>query len=411
MRVIKLPTRGIKHALANLALVFASLAVTYGVLEVVFFRIILPDLPLAFRLYLPDRADFFLQISKSQYVPKDYIALVGDSYAQGQGDWLMSQGGKAAQPYHSADVIHELLGRDVASYGRAAAGSAEAMVLRVTRVLGDENCFLFPAIEIPKQFFVYFYEGNDLDDNYKLVAHRIQPTETDIRPQIDEFLDYDYGSVSNWRCHGHLGDTIWKIIQFHLRFGLNPDLTYNIGPVPPINRIIVGGVNTNARELNVPSLALDDAQLGTGFIIYERALAWLRRQYPQVPTTVVYIPSSSAVYRHASDKVVAFEFYDPNDTQVPRHPHVSTGRRFSVEAVYANSQTICEHIRAITLGQSVGFLDARPALRAAATVQALHGPRDWNHFNEAGYRVLGKLVADYLREPPLDACDDIWPPA
>jgi hypothetical protein len=403
--------KGIKHALANVALVLASLAVAYGILEVVFFRVILPSMPLTFRLHLPDRADFFLQVSKSQYVPKDYIALVGDSYAQGLGDWLMSQGGKGAGPYHSADVIHELLGRDVASFGRAAAGSAEAMVLRVTRILGDKYCFLFPAIAVPKQFLVYFYEGNDLDDNYKLVAHRIKPTETDIRPQIDEFLDYDYGSVSNWRCHGHLGDTIWKIIQFHLRFGLNPDLTYNIGPVPPTNRVIIGGVNTNARELNVPSLALDDAQLGTGFIVYERALAWLRRHYPQVPTTVVYLPSSSAVYRHASDKVVAFEFYDPNDTQVPGHPHVSTGRRFSVEAVYANSQTICEHIRAITLGQSVGFLDARPALRAAATVQALHGPRDWSHFNEAGYRVLGKLVADYLREPPLDACDDSHPPA
>jgi hypothetical protein len=401
----------INHALTNLALVFASLVVTYGILEVVFFRIIAPELPLTFRLYLPDRADFFLQISKSQYVPKDYIALVGDSYAQGQGDWLMSQGGKGAQPYHSADVIHELLVRDVASYGRAAAGSAEAMVLRVTRILGDKSCFLFPAIEVPSQFFVYFYEGNDIDDNYKLVAHRIHPAGRDIRPQIDEFLDHNYGAVSNWRCHGHLGDTIWKIIQFHARFGLKPDLTYNIGPAPPINHVLIGGVNTNARELNVPSLALDDAQLETGFIVYERALAWLRRHYPQVPTKVVYIPSSSAVYRHASDKVVAFEIYDPDDAQVPSRPHVSSGRPFPVDAIYANSQRICEHIRAITLDQSVGFLDARPALRAAATVQALHGPRDWNHFNEAGYRVLGKLIADYLREPIPDACDDSWPPA
>ena len=401
----------VRRALGNLALLTASLTVTYVILEVIFFRIILPDLPLTFRLYLPDRADFFLQLSKSQYVPKDYIALVGDSYAQGQGDWLISQGGKAAQPYHSADVIHELLGRDVASYGRAAAGSAEAMVLRVTRILGDKNCILFPAIEVPKQFFVYFYEGNDIDDNYKLVEHRIRPAGTDIRTRIDEFLDRDYGSVSNWRCHGHLGDTIWKIIQFHARFGLNPDLTYNVGPVPPINHVLIRGMNTNARELNVPSLALDDGQLDIGFMVYERALAWLRRHYPQVPTTVVYTPSSSAVYRHASDKVVAFEFYDPNDAQVPGRPHVSSGRPFPVNAIYVNSQKICEQVRAVTLAQSVAFMDARPILRAAAIVHPLHGPRDWNHFNEAGYRVLGKLVADHLGEPQSNACDDSWPPA
>ena len=96
---------------------------------------------------------------------------------------------------------------------------------------------------------------------------------------------------------------------------------------------------------------------------------------------------------------------------MPGHPHVSRGRRFPGAAIYANSQKICERIRAITLAQSVGFMDTRPALRAAAAVQALHGPRDWSHFNEAGYRVLGKLVADYLGRPSADACDDSWPPA
>lgn len=147
---------GLRNALANMVLVAVSLALTYAVLEVVFFRLMLPGLPLTWRLYLPDRADFFLQVSKSQYVPHDYLALVGDSYAQGMGDWLLSQNGKGARPYHSADVIHDILGRDVASFGRASAGSAEGMVLRVTRILGDRYCYLFPAIEAPKRFLVHF---------------------------------------------------------------------------------------------------------------------------------------------------------------------------------------------------------------------------------------------------------------
>ncbi len=400
---------GVKNALANAALVLVSLAVTYAILEVVFFRVMLPDLPLNWRLYLPDRADFFLQVSKSSYVPRDYLALVGDSYAQGLGDWQLSQGGKGAGPSHSADVIHEQLGRDVASLGRASAGSAEGMVLRVTRILGDRYCYLFPAIETPKRFFVYFYEGNDIDDNLKLVQHRIRPSGADAGPQIDAFLDDDYGSVSAWRCHGHLGDTVWKIIQFHIRFGLHPDLTYNVGPVPPINHVMIAGQPTNARELNVPSLALDDAQMDTGFLVYQRSLAWLRRHYPQVPVTVVYIPSPSAIYRHAGQSVAAQEIYDPSEPQQPGHPHLSTGRQFPVAAVYANSQKICERIRAMSLAQSVGFMDTRPAMRAAGAKEALHGPRDWNHFNEAGYRLLGKLVADHAADTPADTCDDRWP--
>src|SRR5262249_8794240 len=189
-------------------LVLASILICYAVLEVVFFRLMLPHLPLTYRVYLPDRADFFLQISKSHYVPQNYVALVGDSYAQGLGDWLLSQHGKGAQPYHSADIIPDILGRDVASLGRASAGSAEEMVLRVTRIYGDAYCYLFPSVGEPARFLIYFYEGNDIDDNYKLLQHAIRPVGGDLAGQIDRFLAADYARVSRWRCHGHLGDTI-----------------------------------------------------------------------------------------------------------------------------------------------------------------------------------------------------------
>jgi hypothetical protein len=398
----------LKEALANSALIITSVLVGYAILEVIFFRLMLPGLPLNYRLYLPDRADFFMQDSKSHYVPQDYIALVGDSYAQGMGDWLLSQGAKSSQPFHSADVIHEILGRDVASLGRAGAGSAEAMVLRVTRIFGDGYCYLFPAIGTPKKFLIYFYEGNDIDDNYKLVQHFVRPTAADLKPQIDAFLDDDYGSVSAWRCHGHLGDTIWKMIQFHIRFGYDPDLTYHVGPIPPINRLLIAGATSNARELDVPSLALDQAQIDTGFLVYERSLAWFRKAFPQIPTTVVYIPSPAAIYRFAEPNVVSNEIYDPSEPQRLGYPQLITGKIFPVPAVYENSQKICRAIRAISLAQGAAFTDTRRPLRSAAAHQALHGPRDWNHLNEAGYRLLGRMLADRIDEKPADVCDDRW---
>ena len=36
----------------------------------------------------------------------------------------------------------------------------------------------------------------------------------------------------------------------------------------------------------------------------------------------------------------------------------------------------------------------------------LHGPRDWGHLNEAGYRLLGSLLAARIDEQPADACED-----
>jgi hypothetical protein len=399
----------LKNAIANVALVLISSAITYLILELTFFRLMLPHLPLQYRVYLPDRADFFLQISKVQYVPKDYIALIGDSYAQGMGDWLLSLGSKSSKPYHSADVIHEKLGQDVASLGRARSGSAEAMVLRVARIFNDPYCYLFPDIPPPKRFLIYFYEGNDLEDNVELIQHYIRPdVSSPLAPQIDAFLQSQYAATSNWRCHGHLGDTFWKMIQYHIRFGLHPDETYNVGPVPPINQIIINGRPTNARAMGGGAMVFNDKQLDDGVLVYDRSLAWFQRRFSGVPITLVYIASPGAVYRYRGSEVMSGEYYDPNDQPRIGQPHLVPGRKFPASAIYAMSQKTCERIRAVSLAHNIAFIDTRPAFRKAAAHAALHGPRDWGHPNEAGYRLLGSLLAARIDELAQDACDDQW---
>jgi lysophospholipase L1-like esterase len=43
-------------------------------------------------------------------------------------------------------------------------------------------------------------------------------------------------------------------------------------------------------------------------------------------------------------------------------------------------------------------------LRQAATKQLVHGPVDWVHFNEQGYRALGRALADRGDSQSVDAC-------
>src|SRR5262249_43797640 len=160
-------------------------------------------LPPNLRPYLPDRARVFGQTS-SRAVPYDYVALLGDSYAEGVGDWMLAAGGEGHKPFHSADVIHELSGRDVASFGRAGAGSAEAMVLRVTRVLRGGFCYAFQSVGAPRRFIVYFYEGNDLDDNNVLIERAIRARGPRLAAEVDAFLERDYGSATHLECYSHL---------------------------------------------------------------------------------------------------------------------------------------------------------------------------------------------------------------
>src|SRR5262245_16782522 len=396
----------VKHTLSNILLVAASITICYAVAEFAFFRFMLPYLSLNILPHLPDRAAYFLQSSKSHFVPRDYIALVGDSYAQGIGDWLYANGGDQSKPHHSANVLHEQLGTDVVSVGRVASGSAEAMVLRVSRNYDEPYCYLFPHIADPKRILIYFSEGTDLDENYMLLDHRVRPDGGDLRAQIDRYLNEHYAAVNGWRCHGHFGEMLFRMARFLVKYR---NLESKLPDLSGAQEVIIGNRPHGAWVLNVPSPALDEKQTKAAGIVYERSLMWLRQRFRNVPMTVVYIPSPATMYRHAADRVISYEIYLPisDPSQIGKVTKFY-GRVFPTSAIYKKSQKICEMIRGITLAQGVDFIDTRPTFRAAAAQRPMHGPKDWMHLNEYGYRVLGSYLAKRLGAPAADACDDHW---
>jgi hypothetical protein len=144
-------------AIVNLLLVLASLTVAYLMCELILFRLVLPTWPPGVRTYLPETADVLVQNSKAGAVPHDYIAVLGDSYSEGVGDWLIEAGDDRSKPFHSANVIHDMMHRDVVSFGREGIGSAEALVRMPTHILEGSKCFLFPTIGDPSRLVVYFY--------------------------------------------------------------------------------------------------------------------------------------------------------------------------------------------------------------------------------------------------------------
>jgi hypothetical protein len=127
----------------------------------------------------------------------------------------------------------------------------------------------------------------------------------------------------------------------------------------------------------------------------------LRDRFPQVPITVTYVPAASSVYRFARESVVVKEVFAPSD---PAGSTYKFGLQVPPAAIRAKSQVACLKIRAAT-PQDVAFIDARPAFRKAATTAFVHGPRDWNHPNELGYRTLGALVAGKSDWRGHELCD------
>jgi len=373
----------LKPHLINATLVVVSVLLTYAAMEYGTFRLLLPLTPLKIRPALPDIADVLTQNTKRDYLPHDYVALLGDSYAEGRGDWLIEADGDRNKPFHSANVIHDATGRDVVSFGRGGAGSAEGIVLRPARTLPATHCSVFPAIEAPRQMFVYFYEGG-AERNVWIFAPKVQKAYGRVDAEtIDRYLTEYYAAENPWQCHLELLDTATRMVQFlyqHYVAGL--DVDYCGKEFQETNDLIVGGRAVPAPVLQGAALALPDDSIRLSMEIFDRSLSWLHHRFPQVPATVVYIPAPPSVYRFRLETIAIC-------TKDRRPLNVAQSER--------NSDLMSDLARKSAAAYGMEFLDARPALRAAATGALIHGPRDWDHLNETGYRTLGQLIVPHVQ--------------
>jgi hypothetical protein len=365
----------LKAIAINAIVVVASLLAAYFVVELVFFRLLFGNIHLAARPYLPETAGALTQKTKADLVPRNYVAILGDSYAEGWGDEALKAGDDFSRFFSAADVIHALTGRDVVTFGKAGAGSAEAFVMLPSRALEGSRCATFPSIGDPDQVFAYFFEGNDLDDNVEFVKRvRAKYGQAGTR-EIDAYLSDQYASYPWWKCHVHLADVASRMIKFYYAY-------YTGEAALPYKPQWPQG----------PSIGLDDKEIGPAIMVFDRSLAWLRRRLPHTEITVVYVPSPLSIYLRLGLSVA---YDDSNFT-----------RGYTAAQVLPRAKQVCDMVRSASMRAHVGFADPGPALREAATVEPIHGPLDWVHFNARGYRVFGQVLADRLSGPAnaVDQC-------
>jgi hypothetical protein len=286
----------LQRAAVNLLLTAIATIVGYFLIQLIFFRIVLPNIALNVRPHLTGTPGVLVQHSKTGWVPQNYIAILGDSYAEGIGDWLISNGGNESLPFGAADVLHELTRRDVVSFGRGGSGNAEAFVRQPARIFGDSHCLIFPTLDPPAQIFAFFYEGNDVQDNLRVataVAGRYGRVDANT---IDSYLTEQYAAIPPWACQLSLSDTIGRMARFWYQYR-NFRLEDVPRPAPGDNMLLVSGKRVDApAPMEGPALEIDERGFQIAFSILERSLLWMRRYFSTIPITLIYIPSPLATY-------------------------------------------------------------------------------------------------------------------
>lgn len=394
----------------NLALALASLLFMLGIVEFAVMPFAFPLVPLKLHAAFPRGVRVLAQSSKAGAVPHDYIALLGDSYAQGAGDWLLEVNPNRNPPFHTAHLLRERTGRDVISFGASGAGSLRALVTEPAGVLGYLHETALFGLDDPALFLVYFYEGNDVEDNVRELALRWDP-------QHDRGTLKDPAAFRTFLETKVIGESPIEIDRRGFRFTDNFLLTRavlrGIGAVlrrevpedfevldwsqRETNRAEIAGREVPLPDhLQSPALMLSEVDLDAGLHVFEQALAFLRERFPRVSTIVVYLPSPLSAYRITSAEVSIQ--VEPGQPAI--HPR---------DALITRSDRICRFVADASQRHGAGFLDSRHTLWPLASQQPIHGPLDWKHLNRRGQQALVEAILPALAggEPPRDACASV----
>jgi hypothetical protein len=385
--------------LTELVLVIGTIGVTYLGAEAVFAVAGLRYVPLRLHGALPEDIRVFAQSSKAGVLPRDPIVLLGDSHAQGYGDWLLETNPNRNGPFHSGHVIHTLSGRDVVTLGVSGAGSAEGMAAFPAIAYAHTRRAWYLRLPEPDVAVVYFYEGNDLNNNIVFLERWVEDSDSSgLVERVDR-------SIAAYPAALFVPEDGWRhfpLLHFSVRLAqriyaeatrttaAQGDDAATTSQADQPNVVEVAGQATELpANLQSPAMELTRPELQRAVLVYERSLVFLRKLLPATPVLVAYLPSPLSSYRLLGAEVSSQQYVPGRATRYPR------------ERVAEYSNAICGLIRAATIGQGAGFIDLRTAIRAASTRDLVHGPRDFKHFNRKGMEVLGRAVAEQIDRPLL----------
>jgi hypothetical protein len=276
-------------------------------------------------------------------------------------------------------------------------GLASMPQLRQDQIRHTRGFFL----SAPTNVLALFFEGNDVTDNIFYLEHHFGPRPRRLsdedRPAIADFIKKR--ANTNLPMQGLAYSYPFTKLTLNLILSLLFEPRNEEPQHPPIDlskprlATVIRGQQIVVNERQIEgSPPYDDDDLATAMIVYEESLRYARALYPLADLKVVYIPAVTAVY----------DWSAPQPPEPPSPPStVDAGNAVD------RSNRLCHLVEQAAARVGVSLIDPRQRLRTEAQDQKLYGPRDWGHFNQAGYRAFAEAIADGLSSGARYGCADI----
>ena len=108
--------------------------------------------------------------------------------------------------------------------------------------------------------------------------------------------------------------------------------------------------------------------------------------FPESDISIFYLPSVLSTYKIVSS-VASFR------------ANMGKGGIVDTKKLFQRHLEVCQEIFKISQRREVGFFDTTRYLRDASSKGYIHGPKDWNHLNESGYRALSDGISQFILHP------------
>jgi len=395
--ILSIYVNSVKDFILNFLLSTGSILILIVVMEILFPKVIY-TLPIGLQRFLK-QSTIPLAISTKKYtVPKDYTLIVGDSFAEGAGDLYLKQNKWKNGQYSSGHFLHEITTKDFLQIGIGGAGSANGIVIKPLTYLNHYRARI--PLTNPKEVLIYYYEGNDLNNNLRYI-NKYLSIENNLFSDVEIYKHFDTRLNKNFKETA--GEKLWFIIFIknllynalnlvanyiydnsdHLHSGhLKIDLYNNLDSSSikdynsSQNKIKLDNVIIDLPDsLQGPAMELTNREILVSLQLFYSSIKYLRSKLGEIPLSVVYIPSVVSCYRF--EQSISTQTY-----------HNRKGI-YTQKEIDRRSENNRLEILKFCKNNGFNFIDPTSYLQNSG--QLIHGPINYSHFNEFGYKMLAEF--------------------
>ena len=394
-----------KNIIINFLLVIFSFVLTLLVLNYILIHISQKQkIP---RILAGSLPNYYFTFYPDTYENRDidnYIAVLGDSYAQGSGDAYLSKEYK----YSISHFLRDKTNLNYLNFARGGYGSI-ASVLNLERIIYfSYNDILIENLKHPEEIIYFFYEGNDLTENMSLF---LEAENTNINDYFENEIkrltlisDYKKNIEINFPIVSYL-----KILGKKLFLQINNLKSYRdlvgyynqlLSRIKGNQEIMIRNYNKDKfKNKNITVNQFIFPQIESGFTLLKKkqinqsleifylSMNYLKNKFPSSKIKIIYIPSLPTIY----------EFNDPINTwsnyaKKKKFENVITTRDQNEQ----NSLYVRESINQYSIKNNLFYLDLTKSLQNFAKQNIIHGSIDYGHFNKLGYEFFSKEILKSL---------------